>query len=115
METGNLPSRMDLCADCSKNLTTKAYKFCQFSEGIDFDEVEGLLYLAETMLLGIHGFSRVQLETRVIKDPQAGVLVIDASTALGEDLVRGFFALMTSTFDASEFKVEKLPRFGGAN
>ena len=115
MDIGNLPNEMDLCADCAKNNNTKAYRFSQFADGIEFSEVEGLLSLAETMLLGIHGFSVVQLETKVSKDTQTGVLVIDASTAPGDDLARGFLALLASTFKATDFAVERLPRFAEVN
>ena len=115
MKHGDKTNGMAPCADCPKSKATKVFKFCRFEEGVSFEEVENLLALAETMMLGIHGFSKVQLETRVFKDPQTRVLVIDASTTVGDELARGFLALMAGTLEATDFVVERLPRFDEVN
>ncbi len=88
-----------------------AYKFNKFADGVAFEDVVDLLSVAETALIGVYGFSKVKLETRISKDAQMKIIVVDASSEIGGDLASAFIALLSQKYESTDFNIEKMNAF----
>lgn len=75
----------------------------RFFPDIDLSEVEDSLMLAAMATEGLHGRSRVRLETRFVLDRQGRECQIEARTQAGRDLARIFTGLLQQQFGEDAF------------
>ncbi|MCL4199308.1 MAG: hypothetical protein KJZ69_17595 [Phycisphaerales bacterium] len=93
-----------------------AYRY-QFNEPTSFLSVLALLDEAITNAESIHGTERVRLDARFAEDTARGVLVIDATTEVGQTLNQLFVGLARREFGDAAFTISRcrsdMPRHKG--
>ena len=74
---------------------------------IDIDDVQDTLTLAILGAENLHGRARVRLDGWWRLDRQRRRCVIDASTAVGQDIARLFTGFLTQEFGEGAFTVQR--------
>ncbi len=87
-------------------MALQAYRY-EFDDSISFFDVLALLDEAITNAESIHGTERVRLDARFAEDTARGVLVIDATTEVGQTLNQLFVGLARRTFGEAAFAIER--------
>lgn len=87
-------------------MALQAYRY-EFSKSITFIDVLALLDEAITNAESVHGSERVRLDARFAEDTARGVLVIDATTEVGQTLNQLFVGLARRTFGDAAFAIER--------
>ena len=92
-------------------MISERYRY-SFAPTIEFEEIEASLVLALLAVESLHGESQTRLDAAHAVDSAARVLVIDASTTVGQDLNRLFVGFLKREFGPDAFRVE---HFRGAD
>ncbi len=87
-------------------MNSQIYRY-QFSDSIPMDDVESSLLLAIMATESLHGESQVRLDAGHYLDKEIRGLVIDARTAVGQDLNRLFVGYVSREFGQDAFQVER--------
>ena len=88
-------------------MITEGYLY-RFDKRIDLDEAEGTLGVAIWAAEGLHGRDRVRMDAACVVDHVLHSIVIDAATAVGEDIAAIFTALLAREFGPCAFQVGRL-------
>lgn len=81
-----------------------AHRF-EFSNEIDFDEVRATILLSEMACESLHGAAAVRLDAKYELDASRRTCVVDASTAVGRDLVKLLTGYLAREFSNGAFRV----------
>lgn len=84
----------------------------RFAPELPLQEVEDALMLAAMAAEGLHGRTRLRLETRFQLQARERFCRIEASTTVGHDLARIFTGLLTQQFGEEGFRVDRSPAEG---
>lgn len=84
----------------------EVYRYA-FEHGVPFAEALATLELALIAVESVHGESRARLDGRFASDPAERVLVIDASTPVGQALNQIFVGYARREFGESAFTVTR--------
>lgn len=87
-------------------MALQAYRY-EFHEAISFFDVLAILDHAIVNAESIHGTERVRLDARFAEDTARGVLVIDATTEVGQTLNQLFVGLARREFGDSAFTISR--------
>jgi len=79
-----------------------------FQEDVSLVDAEMSLHLAIYAVEGLFGVARVRLEVSYHVDEPRRVIVVDASSEVGEALVRVFANLLLREFGDDSFRVERV-------
>ena len=88
-------------------MTGERYRYT-FVPTVEFEEIEASLVLALLAVESLHGESQTRLDAAHATDATNRVLVIDASTTVGQDLNRLFVGFLKREFGPDAFRVEHL-------
>lgn len=84
------------------------YRF-ELAAGVDQEEAERTLQLAVLGAEGLFGWARVRLDCGYRRELAGRALVVDATTEVGEAVVRLFTSFMIREFGEDSFAVRRLP------
>lgn len=87
-------------------MALQAYRY-EFDQSVSFFDVLALLDEAITNAESIHGAERVRLDARFAEDTARGVLVIDATTDVGQTLNQLFVGLARREFGDAAFTITR--------
>ena len=85
-------------------MTANAYRY-RFRESVDLRDAEETLHLAILAAAGIFGEARVRMDAGYAVDPTIGVIVVDASTLIGQVVACIFTAFISRKFGRGAFHV----------
>ncbi len=88
-------------------MITEAYRY-RFKEDVDLRDVEDTLMLALLAAEGIHGQARVRMDAAYTVDKPLRVVVVDASTDVGQDVAGIYTSFITKEFGPDAFRVRRL-------
>jgi hypothetical protein len=88
-------------------MITYGYRF-QFKEGVNLRDAEDTLLLALLAAEGIYGEARLRLDAAYAIDKALGVIIIDASTEVGQDVAGIFTSFIIKEFGPGAFIVRPL-------
>ena len=80
----------------------------RFGRGVDLRDAEDTLLLALLAVEGIYGECRVRMDAAYAVDQTLGVIVVDGSTEVGQDVCGIFTAFLTREFCPRAFRVDPL-------
>ena len=87
-------------------MALEAYRY-EFDESVSLFDVLGTLDEAITNAESIHGAERARLDARFAEDTARGVLVIDATTEVGQVVNQLFVGLMRRGFGETAFTISR--------
>lgn len=87
-------------------MSLQAYRY-EFDNSVTFFDVLATLDEAITNTESIHGTERVRLDARFAEDTARGVLVIDATTEVGQTLNQLFVGLARREFSDAAFTISR--------
>ncbi len=87
-------------------MALQAYRY-EFNNSVAFFDVLATLDEAITNVESIHGTERVRLDARFAEDAARGVLVIDATTEVGQTLNQLFVGLARREFGDTAFTIAR--------
>jgi hypothetical protein len=93
-------------------MTKELYRY-SFQPQVAFEEIEASLVLAIFAVESLHGEAQVRLDAAHFLDRDRRACVIDAGTAVGQDLNRLFVGFVRREFGEDSFRVERLDRAEG--
>ena len=85
----------------------KVYRF-RFSSKVPPRRAEETLFLAFFAAEGIHGVRRVRRESGYLFDRKTRTCVVEASTAVGDTVVRVYSRLLDLEFGEGSYRVESV-------
>ncbi len=85
----------------------------RFRAGIDLKEVEDTLRLAFIAAEGIFGQARVRMDTACAVDATINVIVVDASSLIGQVVGAIFTAFITHEFGQDGFSIRRVEGLPG--
>jgi len=88
-------------------MINNGYRY-RFSKGVDLRDAEDTLLLALLAAEGIYGECRVRMDAAYAVDAPLGVIVVDGSTEVGQDVCGIFTAFLTREFCPRAFRVDPL-------
>ena len=80
----------------------------RFLSGAALEEAERTLLLAMLAAEGLHGEGRVRMDATYATDQAVNTIVVDTSTAVGEDIASIFMAFITKELGQNKFLVHRL-------
>ena len=86
---------------------TSLYRY-QFSESVEFADVEAAFVLAVFAAESLHGEALVRLEAAHAMDATTSSCVIDAGTIVGQELNRLFVGFLNREFGPDAFRIERM-------
>ena len=90
-------------------MSREVYRYI-FDRSVPFAEVLSTLDLAMIAVESLHGESRARMDARFVGSPAAHVLVIDASTHVGQALNQVFVGYARHEFGETAFTLTRVPR-----
>ncbi len=97
-------------------MALQAYRY-EFDQSVSIFNLLALLDEAITNVESIHGTERVRLDARFADDTARGILVIDATTEVGQTLNQLFVGLARREFGDTAFTISRcrsdMPRHQG--
>jgi len=97
-------------------MALQAYRY-EFDSSVTFFEVLATLDEAIINAESIHGTERVRLDARFAEDTARGVLIIDATTEVGQTVNQLFVGLVRREFGDGAFSISRcrsdMPRHKG--
>lgn len=87
-------------------MSLRAYRY-EFHRSVSFFDVLAVLDHAIVNTESIHGTERVRLDARFAEDTARGVLVIDATTEVGQTLNQLFVGLARREFGDAVFTIAR--------
>lgn len=84
-----------------------------FDPGIAFEDIEASLLLAIFAAESLHGEAQVRLDLAYAVDPEQRTCVIDATTAVGQDVNRVFIGFVLREYGPESFTVQRVDHFAG--
>lgn len=97
-------------------MSLQAYRY-EFHQSVSFFDVLAVLDHAILNAESIHGPERVRLDARFAEDTARGMLVIDATTGVGQTLNQLFVGLARREFGDAAFTISRrgsdMPRHQG--
>lgn len=84
-----------------------AYRF-EFGADIDLDEIRATVLLSEMACESLHGAAAVRLDAKYHVDDAQRRCVVDASTAVGRDLVKLLTGYLAREFGREAFRVHSV-------
>jgi len=88
-------------------MITEGYRF-QFVEGVGLRDAEDTLLLSLVAAEGLYGEARVRMDSAYWVDAPLRTLVVDAATAVGQDVCGIFTSFLTREFGPGAFCVRRL-------
>ena len=88
-------------------MITEAYRY-RFKEDVDLRDVEDTLLLALLAAEGIYGQPRVRMDAAYTVDKPLRVVVVDASTDVGQDVAGIYTSFIIKEFGPDAFRVRRL-------
>ncbi len=88
-------------------MITEGYRF-RFGDDVALRQAEDTLLLSLLAAAGIYGETRVRMDAAYAVDQTLNVLVVDASTDVGQDVAGIFTAFITREFGPTAFSVRPL-------
>lgn len=85
----------------------EAYRY-RLAEGVDLREAEGTLLLALIAAEGLYGEARVRMDAAYVIDESIRVIVVDASTDVGQAVSAIFAAILIREFGPMAFHVRRV-------
>ena len=92
-------------------MITEAYRY-RFGENVDLAEAENTLLLSVLAAEGLHGEARVRMDAGYAIDPSIRVIVVDASTEVGQVVNSIFTAFLLREFGRLSFHVRRVEGVG---
>ena len=80
----------------------------RFDERVALRDVEDLLSLATLATESLHGRSQVRLDASFLVDAESRSCVVDATTAVGQDIARIFTGFLGRDLGEEAFRVERV-------
>ena len=93
-------------------MSSMAYRY-KFDEKVDLAEAEDTLLLSILAAEGIYGQARVRMDCRYAVDSTIGVILLDASSDVGQDVAGIFTAFLTKEFGPRHFHVCRVELLAG--
>jgi len=93
-------------------MITEAYRY-RFRENVDLAEAEDTLLLAVLAVEGLFGEAQVRLDLGFAADEAIGVIVVDASTEVGQAVNSIFTAYLLREFGRLSFHVRRVEGVDG--
>lgn len=93
-------------------MAREVYRYV-FNDDIPFDEVLATVDLAVIAVQSLHGEERARLDARFTSDPKGRVLVIDATTPVGQALNQLFVGYARREFGDGAFEVQRAEAIPG--
>ncbi len=84
-----------------------------FAQDVTSEEIESTFLLAILATESLHGSAKVRMEATHALDAEHRTCVIDASTAVGQDLNRLFIGFVTREFGEDSFNVHRVEETAG--
>ena len=94
-------------------MIVQGYKY-KFLSRAALEEAEKTLLLATLAAEGLHGASRVRMDAVYVVDQTLFTIVVDAATAVGEDIASIFTAFVAEELGQNKFIVKRLNGEGQA-
>jgi len=88
-------------------MIAEAYRY-RFKEGVDLQEAENTLLLAVLAVEGLYGEARVRMDAGYAIDQSIRVIVVDASTEVGQSVNSIFTAYLLREFGRLSFHVRRV-------
>ncbi len=88
-------------------MSEHAYRY-RFAERIDLRDVGDTLLLAVLAAAGLFGQTRVRMDAGFATDPSSNVLIVDASTIVGQAINGIFTSFLMREFGADAFEVKRV-------
>jgi len=85
----------------------EVYRY-SFEKSVPLDDAEESLLLAVLAVECLHGQARVRLDAGYFLDKKQRACVVDASTAVGQDINKVFTGFCIREFGEDSFKVERV-------
>ncbi len=90
----------------------QAYRY-KFAEGIDLRDAADTLLLAALAAEGLFGAARVRMDLALATDPSIHVIIVDASTDVGQVVASIFTAFLSREFGPTAFCVKRVEGVAG--
>ena len=94
-------------------MIVQGYKY-KFLSKAALEEAEKTLLLATLAAEGLHGENRVRMDAAYVVDQTLFTIVVDAATAVGEDIASIFTAFVAEELGQNKFFVRRLEQEGQA-
>ena len=88
-------------------MITEAYRY-RFAEQVDLHDAEETLLLSILAVEGLFGEARVNMDAAHATDPGIHVIVVDASTHVGQAINAIFNTFLTKEFGSGSFDVRRV-------
>ena len=88
-------------------MITEAYSY-RFKENVDLAQARGTLLLSVLAAEGLYGAAQVRLDLGLAADEAIGVIVVDASTDVGQAVNGIFTNLLMREFGPESFGVKRV-------
>lgn len=88
-------------------MNKQVYRY-EFRPEVPLGEIEEVLLLAVIAVEAVHGQAKVRLDGEFLLCEAHRAAVIDATTAVGQDLARVFTGFISEQFGESSFSVERI-------
>lgn len=95
-------------------MAREAYRY-RFREGVELREAEDTLLLSFLAAEGIFGEARVRMDAGYAIDATINVIVVDASTLIGQVINAVFTAFISREFGRDAFNVRRVEVLPGQN
>ena len=92
----------------------QAYRY-RFAARVDLRDAGDTLLLAVLAAEGLYGTARVRMDLAVATDEALRVIVVDASTDVGQAVNGIFAAFLSREFGPDAFSVERVEGVAGGN
>ncbi len=88
-------------------MSKEVYRY-SFGKDVPLDDAEESLLLAVLAVECLHGQARVRLDAGYFFDKKQRACVVDASTAVGQDINKVFTGFCIREFGEDSFRVERV-------